>query len=163
MTNKAYDSSNKVSRKNPNEASDTNDVEHESWVDKAGQKNEGIRGKANNLDVVSVKIGNSLEDFERAEEHIQRYAEFKGFNSSNEVSRKNPNEASDTNDVEHENWVDEAGQENKGSKAGEASEGSVSSFEALSHNRGESNNLDVVSVKIGDPFEDFKCAEEHIQ
>ncbi|CAG8850873.1 42313_t:CDS:1, partial [Gigaspora margarita] len=46
---------------------------------------------------------------------------------------------SDTSDVEQESWVNEADQKNETS---EASEGSVSSFEALSHNRGESNNLD---------------------
>ncbi|CAG8840380.1 17587_t:CDS:2, partial [Cetraspora pellucida] len=55
------------------------------------------------------------------------------------------------------------GQENEGSKAGEASKGSESSFEALSHNREEANNLDVISVKVGDLFEDFEHAEEHIQ
>ncbi|KAF0507666.1 hypothetical protein F8M41_018951 [Gigaspora margarita] len=65
------------------------------------------------------------------------------YDSPNEVSEKNPNEASNTSDVEQESWVNEAGQKNETS---EASEGSVSFFKALSHNRGESNNLDVVSV-----------------
>ncbi|CAG8827158.1 28823_t:CDS:1, partial [Racocetra persica] len=38
-----------------------------------------------------------------------------------------------------------------------------SSFETLSHNREEANNLDVISVKVGDPFEDFEHTEEYIQ
>ncbi|CAG8785888.1 29034_t:CDS:1, partial [Racocetra persica] len=60
----------------------------------------------------------------------------------NEVSGKNQNEASDTSDVEQETWINKAGQENEESKAGEASKGSESSFETLSHNREEANNLD---------------------
>ncbi|KAF0436924.1 hypothetical protein F8M41_004570 [Gigaspora margarita] len=82
------------------------------------------------------------------------------YDSPNEVSENNPNKASDTSDVEQESWVNEAGQENE---TGKASEGSMSSFEALSHNRGELNNLDVVSVKIENAFEDFKRTKEHIQ
>ncbi|CAG8841201.1 31906_t:CDS:2, partial [Racocetra persica] len=74
----------------------------------------------------------------------------KAYNSPNEVSEKNQNEASDTSDVEQETWVNKAGQENKGSKASEANKGSESSFEALSHNREKANNLDVILVKVKD-------------
>ncbi|CAG8850431.1 8497_t:CDS:1, partial [Racocetra persica] len=88
------------------------------------------------------------------------------YDSSNKVSRKNQNEASDTSDtsdVEQKTWVNEAGQENEESKASEASKGSESSFEALSHNREEANNLDIISVKVEDPLKDFEHTEEHIQ
>ncbi|CAG8811945.1 3090_t:CDS:2 [Cetraspora pellucida] len=71
----------------------------------------------------------------------------KAYDSPNEVSGKNQNEASDTSDIEQESWVNEAGQENEGSKAGEASKGSESSFEVLSHNREEANNLDFKGFK----------------
>ncbi|CAG8460589.1 30184_t:CDS:2 [Racocetra persica] len=71
----------------------------------------------------------------------------KVYDSPNEVSRKNQNKASDISDVEQETWVNKAGQENEENKASKASKGSESSFEALSHNREETNNLDVISVK----------------
>ncbi|CAG8745076.1 13083_t:CDS:1, partial [Dentiscutata erythropus] len=80
MTNKAYDSSNKVSEKNQNKASKTRDIKQESWVNKTTQENnknkasEGTKSsfellshnkeKANNLVVVSVKVADLFEDFE---------------------------------------------------------------------------------------------------